>query len=77
MKVLTVEAPKGYKKEKLETERSKIMYKYAQLKRFHPNQGIQVYMYDFMYADPEKMPAEDHFPDKKSFVVNYKKMSTP
>ena len=35
LKVLIVEASKSYKNKKPETEKSKIMYKYAQLKRFH------------------------------------------
>ena len=27
--------------------------------------------------DPQTMPADDHFPATKFFVVSYKKMSTP
>ena len=53
------------------------MEKYAQPKRFHHNRQLQVYVYDFMYVDPQTMPTEDHFPAIKSFVVNYKKISTP
>ena len=34
-------------------------------------------MYAFMCVDPETIQVEDHFPDTKKFVVNYKKMSTP
>ena len=30
-----------------------------------------------MYVDPKTMPADDHFPDIKTFVVNCKKMSAP
>ena len=30
-----------------------------------------------MYVDPQTMPMDDHFPDTKIFVANYKKMSTP
>ena len=53
------------------------MDKYVQLKRFHYECLIEVYMYDFMYVDPETISLEDHFPDIKTFAVNYKKMSTP
>ena len=53
------------------------MYTYAQLNRFHHDLRIQVYMYDFMYIDPEIIPVEDHFPATKIFVVNYNKISTP
>ena len=52
------------------------MYQYAQLKRFHHNFHLQVYMCDFMYVYPDTMPVEDHFTATKTFVVNYKKMST-
>ena len=30
-----------------------------------------------MYVDPQTMSVEDLFPDTKTFVVNYKKISTP
>ena len=53
------------------------MYKYSQLKRFHHDQRLQVYMYAFMYVYPQIMPVGDHFLDTKPFIVNYKKMSTP
>ena len=53
------------------------MDKYAQLNRFHNNRQLQVYMYNFMYVYPEMIPVDDHFPDAKNFVDNYKKMSTP
>ena len=53
------------------------MDKYAKLKIFHHDRRLQVYMYDFMYVDPEKMSAEDHFPATTCLVVNYKKMTTP
>ena len=49
----------------------------AQLKRFHHNRRLQVYMYDFMYVDPDTMPVEEHFTATKTYAVNYKKMSTP
>ena len=68
---------KGIKRKKPETERSKIMCKYEQQKRFNHDRRLQVYMYDFMYVDPQKMTVGDHFPVTKTFVVNYKKMSTP
>ena len=50
------------------------MNKYAQLKRFHHNRRLQVYIYDFMYVDLEPMPVEENFPDTKEFVENYNKM---
>ena len=53
------------------------MYKYAQLNGFHHDRLLQVYMYAFMYVDPQKMPVEEHFPATKTFAVNYKKISTP
>ena len=53
------------------------MDKYTQLKRFHNDQQLQVYMYDFMYVDPETVTMEDHFPATKPFFMNYKKISTP
>ena len=52
------------------------MDKYAQLKRFPHDFRLQVYMYAFLYVDPETMPVETHFPDTNTFVVNYKKIST-
>ena len=53
------------------------MYKYAQLKSFHHECQLQVYMYGFKNADPETTPVEDPFTATKTFVVNYKKMSPP
>ena len=47
------------------------------MKRFCHDLQLQVYMYAFMYVDPETITLEDHFPATKIFVVNYKKMSTP
>ena len=37
------------------------MDKYAQLKRFHHNSRLQVYMYTFTYVDPETILEEDRF----------------
>ena len=51
---LTGEESKGYLK--TDTERPKIMYKYAQLKIFHHDRQRQVKISDFMYVDPETMP---------------------
>ena len=48
LEVLTGEASKGYKN-KNRDRMIKIMYKYAQLKRFHNDRRLQVYMYAFMY----------------------------
>ena len=55
----------------------KIMYKYAHLKRFHCDHRLQVHMFSFTYVYPKTMPVEDPFPDTKSLVENYNKMSTP
>ena len=49
------------------------MDKYAQLKRFHNDLQPQVYMYAFMYVDPETIPVEDHFTDIKTCVDKYNK----
>ena len=48
-------------------ERKQIIYKYSQLKIYHSDDQLQVYMYAFMYVDPETFSVEDHFPAKKSF----------
>ena len=53
------------------------MDKYAQIKRFYYECTIQVRICDFMQVHPEKMAKEDYFTDTKTFVANYKKMSTP
>ena len=68
MKVLKGEASKGYKKKKTETE---TLYNCEKLKRFCRDLRLQVYMYDFMYVDPETIPVEDPFPDTKTFFENY------
>ena len=70
LKFITVEALKGYKKKKIETEQSKIMGKYAQLNRFHRDRQLEDYKYAFMYVDPEAMTVEDHFPGTKQCVEN-------
>ena len=36
--------------------------KYAQMKRFHYELQLQVYMHDFMYVYPETISKEDYFP---------------
>ena len=53
------------------------MDKYALTKWFRYHRRLQVYMYDFMYVDTETMPLGRHFPATKTFVAEYKKMSTP
>ena len=53
------------------------MYKYAQLKRFHSDRRLKVYMYDFMYVDTQTIPMKNYFPASKIFVVDYNEMSTP
>ena len=76
-RLLHVKHQKFIKIENTETELSKIVDKYAQLKRFHHYLRLQVYIYSSIYADPQTMPVEDHFLSTKIFVVKYKKMSTP
>ena len=76
MKVLTCEASKGYKK-KTRYIMIKTMDKNAQMERIYHDQQLQVYMYDFMYVELDTMPPEDNFSDTRTFVDNYKKMSTP
>ena len=44
------------------------MDKYTQLKRFHDEFRLQLYMYDFMYVNIKTMPAEDHFPATHIFL---------
>ena len=46
----------------------KIMYKYVQLKRFHHDHQLQVYIYAFIYVDPEKILEEGHFPATKKML---------
>ena len=75
LKVIIGEAYKKVIKGK-NIQDNKIMYNYAQLNRFHHDRQLQVYMYAFMYVDPETMPPKDHFPATKTFVVEYKKMTT-
>ena len=55
----------------------KTMDKNAQMERIYHDQQLQVYMYDFMYVELDTMPPEDNFSDTRTFVDNYKKMSTP
>ena len=47
----------------------KNVYRYARLKSFHYDRQLQVYMFAFMYVDPQKMPVEDYFSNRKTFVV--------
>ena len=53
------------------------MNKYVQRKRFNSEQQLEVYMYALIHVDFETISVEYHFPDTKTFFVNYKKMSTP
>ena len=52
------------------------MDRYTQLKRFHNNRRLQVYMYSFMYVYPETVPVEVYFPPTKICVENYNNIST-
>ena len=67
MGVLAGKASKGYKNNKSETGRSKIMDKYALLKRFHRDRLFQVYMYAFVYVNPDTIPMKEYFL-QKTFV---------
>ena len=49
------------------------MYKYAQLKMFHHDCRIKVYIYYFISVDPKIVLVEDNFPGTKTFFVNYNK----
>ena len=53
------------------------MDKYAQLNRLHHDRQLQVYMYYFMYVDPQKIPVKETFVATLNVSVNYKKMSIP
>ena len=46
------------------------MGKYALLNRFHHDRQPQVYMYAFIYVNPEKIPEEDNFPATETFFEN-------
>ena len=50
------------------------MDKYVLLKSFHHDRQLEVYMYAFMYVDPNTMPVEDYFTARKTFFDNYKKI---
>ena len=52
------------------------MDKYALLKSFHHDRSLQVYIYAFMYVNTGTIIVEKYFPATKTFVENYKKMST-
>ena len=77
LKVLACETSKCYEKKKAETKISKIMDKYAQLKRFHDDRRPQFYIYVFIYDNTQTMPLEKHLPSTKKVGVNYKKISAP
>ena len=72
LKIIISETSKGYLKIRIDTERLKIMDKYSQLKRFHHDRVLQVYMHAFMYVDPDTIPVQDRFTATKTFVENYK-----
>ena len=75
MENITGETTKGYKR-KTDTEQLKTMDKYELMKMLH-YYCRSIYMYAFMYIDPETMIQEDYFPDTKTFVAKYKRRSTP
>ena len=47
------------------------------MKTFFYDRKIQVYMYAFIYDDPNTMSEEDYFPDTKIFFQKCNKISTP
>ena len=49
------------------------MNKYAQLKRFHHENWLQVYMHAFMNFHPEKMPVEKNLLQKKCLLQTTRK----
>ena len=46
------------------------MVKYAQIKKFHRECRLQVYMYSFMYVDPEAILEDYRFPATRFFSKN-------
>ena len=44
------------------------MDRYALMKKCHPDHWFQVYMYGFLYVDPNTIPEEEYFPDNKTHV---------
>ena len=53
------------------------MDEFSQMKIFNYDRRLQVYMYDFVYVDTQKMTEEGYFTVTKTYVENYKKISTP
>ena len=51
--------------------------KYAQIESFYHDSRIQVYMYAFVYVDPETMVEKEYFKATKRFVQDYNRRSTP
>ena len=58
LEVLIGEASKGYKNKEYDTEQQKKLIN-MKMKRFHYDRQLQIYMYAFMYVDPETMSDED------------------
>ena len=61
LEIITGEALNGFKN-KNQRQNDKI-YKYTQMKRFHYDWQVQVYMYAFMYFNPEKIAEGGYFID--------------
>ena len=55
------------KRKKSETEWSKTMDKYAQIKRFRYDHWLQVYMDAFIYVDNETIEEDDYLPATNFF----------
>ena len=47
------------------------------MEMFNSDLRLQVYIYDLIQVDTETMAEDDYFPDTKTFVEKYNKMSTP
>ena len=73
---ITVETSKiNLKKNQRQNDKKKD--KYAQIKRFHYDRWLQVYMNAFIYVDTEIIEEDEYLPATKCFVVNYKRSSSP
>ena len=57
--IITGEPFKCYFNKTSETEKSKAMVKYAQIKRFNYDHQLQFYIYSFVYINPDTMPDEE------------------
>ena len=77
VEILIGEVSKGYKNKNSETKLLKKKDKYALMKRFQSDRQLQIYMYAFVYIDPETISETEYFPDTKTLVQKYHRSSTP